>query len=354
VLDETESDAPPPEISVVLPVSPDEAFALLTEPDRLRRWKTVSARVDLRAGGAYRWTIIPGHAVRGTYLEVETGRRLVFGWGWEGSPDLGPDASTVTVTFQPTEGGTLVRLVHTGLNLEQAASHLAGWRHFFDRLSAVARVGDAGPDDWAAVPDPMSDLACLEAVYALCLRAMRDAGDRPSDQARMVALVDHLAVSMARLGTAAGIETADPGSALEPEPRLAAIGQPVLEAWAVIDPADVVAYAGNEVRADLVLAWATIELLVHAMEASGHAGAGPAVSAPLATFVRQRAADVHAAQGADGVALDTRLVDVADRDLIRRLDAALGAETTRRTPTTSEAAPHPRGTTNATDNDRST
>src|ERR1039458_8024620 len=50
------------EKTVLLPVSTDEAFALITEPDRLRRWKTVSARVDLRAGGQYRWGRSPGGA----------------------------------------------------------------------------------------------------------------------------------------------------------------------------------------------------------------------------------------------------------------------------------------------------
>ena len=33
--------------SVVLPVTPEEAFALVTEPERLRRWQVVSAVVDL-------------------------------------------------------------------------------------------------------------------------------------------------------------------------------------------------------------------------------------------------------------------------------------------------------------------
>jgi len=64
------------EKTVLLPVSTDEAFALITEPDRLRRWKTVSARVDLRAGGQYRWTVIPGHVAAGTFIEVEPGRRV--------------------------------------------------------------------------------------------------------------------------------------------------------------------------------------------------------------------------------------------------------------------------------------
>ena len=67
--------------TVLLPVSTDEAFALITEPDRLRRWKTVSARVDLRAGGQYRWTVVPGHVAAGTFVEVEPGRRVVFGPG---------------------------------------------------------------------------------------------------------------------------------------------------------------------------------------------------------------------------------------------------------------------------------
>ena len=82
------------EKTVLLPVSTDEAFALITEPDRLRRWKTLSARVDLRAGGQYRWTVVPGHVAVGTFREVDPGRRIVFGWGWEGSAELGPDVST--------------------------------------------------------------------------------------------------------------------------------------------------------------------------------------------------------------------------------------------------------------------
>ncbi len=77
------------EKSVLLPISPDEAFALLTQPERLRRWKAVAARVDLRAGGGYRFTIVPGHVAAGTYREVVPGERIVFGWGWEGSEELG-------------------------------------------------------------------------------------------------------------------------------------------------------------------------------------------------------------------------------------------------------------------------
>ena len=106
--------------SVALPVSPDEAFALITEPERLRRWQTVSAYVDLRAGGAYRWTVTPGHVAAGTFREVEPGTRVVFGWGWEGDRASPPDASTVTVTDRAGRGGSQVTLVHEGLDEEQA------------------------------------------------------------------------------------------------------------------------------------------------------------------------------------------------------------------------------------------
>ena len=69
--------------SVLLPVSPDEAFALITEPERLRRWQTVSAYVDLRAGGGFRWTVAPGSHRRRHLPRGRTGpaRRARLGLG---------------------------------------------------------------------------------------------------------------------------------------------------------------------------------------------------------------------------------------------------------------------------------
>ncbi len=163
----------PLEKSVVVPLGADETFALLTQPDRLRRWFTVTARIDLRAGGDYRWTVDPGHTAAGTVVEVEPGRRLVLTWGWEGSDDLPPGASTLTVTLEPADGGTRVLLSHDGLTEEQAASHGEGWSHFLGRLETAARTGDAGADEWAATPDPMDRLSAAEATLALCQLVLR-------------------------------------------------------------------------------------------------------------------------------------------------------------------------------------
>ena len=44
----------PFEKSVLVPLNADETFALITQPDRLRRRQVITARVDLRAGGPRR------------------------------------------------------------------------------------------------------------------------------------------------------------------------------------------------------------------------------------------------------------------------------------------------------------
>ena len=147
----------------------------------MRRWQAVTARVELRAGGEYRWTIVPGHTAAGTITEVEPGKRLVFSWGWEDSEELPPGASTVTITLEPAEGGTRVRLVHSGLTPEQAASHLEGWDHYAERLVAAATNGDAGLDEWYA-GEPGDQLTAAEASLAVCQLVLRDLG--PEDRQR--------------------------------------------------------------------------------------------------------------------------------------------------------------------------
>src|SRR5262249_23492642 len=118
--------AMPFEKTVLVPLGADEPFALITQPDRLRRWQAITARVDLRAGGDYRWTIIPGHSACGTFTEVEPGRRVVFTWGWEGDAALPPRASTLTLTLEPAEGRTIAPPVPHRPTRQQAAAHRRG------------------------------------------------------------------------------------------------------------------------------------------------------------------------------------------------------------------------------------
>jgi len=184
--------------SVVVPLDPEATFHLVTQPERLRRWLTVAARVDLRAGGGYRWTVNPGHHAAGTIVDVDPGKRMMFTFGWEEDADLPPGASTVTVTLTPVDGGTEVRLVHDGLTDEQAVRHAEGWNHFLGRLVDAGRDGDAGPDDWAAAPDPIDELSCAEATLAVLQHVLRglDSSDltrqTPCSEYTVAQLADHL------------------------------------------------------------------------------------------------------------------------------------------------------------------
>lgn len=317
------------EKTALLPVSTDEAFALVTDPDRLRRWKTVSARVDLRAGGEYRFTVVPGHVAAGTYIEVEPGRRVVFGWGWEGSPDLAPDASTVTITLEPAEGGTLVRLVHDGLTAEQEASHLEGWTHYLERLERAAAAGDAGPDEWDATPDELNRLTSAEATLAVCQHVLRGLTDgdldkqTPCDDFTVRQLVDHLVGSLVSLGAMAGTEVVDLHSPAV-EPRVASVAQQALEAWHRRGLDGTVRFGDSDLPATIAANILSIECLVHAWDFAVATDQKVTVSDELTTYVLELARETISPQVRAGGAFAEAVEVGPDAHVLDRLIAFSG------------------------------
>lgn len=317
------------EKTVLLPVSTDEAFALITQPDRLRRWKTVSARVDLRAGGQYRWTVVPGHVAAGTFIEIEPGRRIVFGWGWEGAPDLVPDASTVTITLEPAEGGTLVRLVHDGLTDEQVVTHLEGWNHFLARLERVASTGDAGPDEWGASPADLNQLTSADATLAVCQNVLRGIAegdlDRPTpcSEFSIGQLVDHLIGSLVTLGgmTGAVVTPAATGTA---ESRVAYTAQQALEAWQRRGLEGTVKRGERDMPADLAAGILSLELLIHAWDFAVASGQEVTVSDEVSSYVLELAQQVISPQARDGGSFADAVEVGPDVDILNRLIAFAG------------------------------
>jgi len=320
------------EKTALLPISTDEAFALITEPDRLRRWKTVSARVDLRAGGEYRFTVVPGHIAAGTYTVVEPGRRIVFGWGWEGSPDLGPDASTVTITVEPVEGGTLVRLVHDGLTEEQAASHMEGWNHFFERLELAATTGDAGPDEWAAAPAELNQLTCADATLAVCQNVLRavSEGDldkqTPCEDFTIGQLVDHLVRSMVGLGGMAGADVVAATGVVSGtvEGRVAFVAQQALEAWNKRGLEGTVKFGEGDMPAGLAANILSLEFLIHAWDFAAATGQKVAVSDEVTHYVLELAQQVISPQSRDGGSFAAAIEVGPDAHILERLIAFSG------------------------------
>ena len=278
--------------SAVLPVSPDEAFALITEPERLRRWQTVSAYVDLRAGGDYRWTVTPGNIAVGTFREVEPGKRLVFGWGWAGSDVLPPDASMVTVTIEPAEGGSKVTLVHEGLDEQQEKGHAEGWEHYLERLTKLTTTGDAGQDEWAWAPEELDPIRAAEAVLAVVQPVLRRL--TPEDQPKPTPCAEftahdvgtHLLTSIEHLGAMAGATVTIPEQG-GLENKVSLMTAEAVDAWRAIGlDGTVPGPGGSEMPAAFAAGILPVELMLHGWDLAQASGQEVHISDELVAYLR--------------------------------------------------------------------
>jgi uncharacterized protein (TIGR03086 family) len=314
--------------TAVLPVSPDEAFALITEPERLRRWQTVSAVVDLRAGGSYRWTVTPGHVASGTFREVEPGRRIVFGWGWDGSADLPYDASTVTVTVEPAEGGCLVTLVHEGLDEEQAKAHAEGWEHYFERLKRLTTTGDAGPDEWAYAPQDLDPIVAAEAALAVLQPILRNLalGDQakatPCADFTCHQLIEHLCTSLDHLGAMAGTTVTAP-EAGSLENRVSVMAGEAIDAWRRVDlDGTVPGPGGRQMPAAFLAGVLPLELALHGWDLAQASGQQLTFSDQVVDYLRGLAEDI--VPGGRGSAFADEVTPAEGATAIDRLAAFAG------------------------------
>lgn len=314
--------------TAVLPVSPDEAFALVTDPERLRRWQTVTATVDLRAGGSYRWTVTPGHVAEGTYREVEPGRRVVFGWGWEGSDDLPKDGSTVTITIEPVAEGSKVTLVHEGLTETQAAMHAEGWNHFFERLERLAATGDAGPDEWAWAPENLTPLVAAEAALAVIQPVLRGLTQedrvKPTPCADFTAheLAEHLLGSLVQLGDMAGATLTVPADG-SLEDKVSVLAGQAIDAWRSVDlDGTVPGPRDSRVPAMFLVSILPLELLLHGWDLAQASGQQLNVSDEVVSYVHELTRGVIT-QGR-GSSFADELTPAADADALDRFAAYAG------------------------------
>ena len=257
----------------VIDATVDEAFALFTEPERLRRWQAVSASVDLKVGGDYRLTVVPGSIACGTFAEIDPGKRLVYTWGWQGTDhDPAPGGSSISVEFEPVGDQTKVTLTHSGLDDEGATNHSVGWTHFCDRLVVAAEAGDPGLNPWGLDAEEFDLLTSAEATWAIYRESMMHFG--PDDREKSIPcagctthdLVEHLMGSMKGLGAGADADVPDDVEAVTAEDYIAQAVEPTLAAWRERGTDDMVPFGDGEAPATMMASILSLEFLIHAWD----------------------------------------------------------------------------------------
>jgi len=97
---------------VDLPARPDEVWRSLTEPEELGDWLEADVELDPRPGGTGSFRFADGEVRRALVRDVEPGQRLAFTW-WPLTGDDVGRATTVTITIEPWDSGSRLRLVES-------------------------------------------------------------------------------------------------------------------------------------------------------------------------------------------------------------------------------------------------
>jgi uncharacterized protein YndB with AHSA1/START domain len=134
-------------IERVFKTSPEKVFKAWTDPAILVKWwgpegfDTPECKMDVRPGGAWRSTMVSPegkpHTVSGVYREISPPKRLVMTWGWEEDGKRGHE-TVVDLTFEPTPGGTKMRLVQSVFETASSRDgHSQGWNSSFNDLERI-------------------------------------------------------------------------------------------------------------------------------------------------------------------------------------------------------------------------
>ena len=136
------------EMERLIPAPPERVFEYWTEPELVAKWfgpgefDVPSSDLDLRPGGKWRTTIRSPEGklrtVSGVYSTIEPPRRLVFTWAWDDDNGVRGHETQVTVTLEPTPGGTRLRLVQQDFQSREARDlHNGGWGSSLNKLQRL-------------------------------------------------------------------------------------------------------------------------------------------------------------------------------------------------------------------------
>ena len=136
-------------VEEVFPHAPETIWATLTSGALMARWLGMAPEGFAPvAGTRFTYRTTPAGAWDGTIrcevLEVVPNRRFAYAWrgGDEGNVGYGSALDTiVTFTLEPVDGGTRLRLVHSGFVLPRnetaVRSMSGGWTGVVQRIRAI-------------------------------------------------------------------------------------------------------------------------------------------------------------------------------------------------------------------------
>jgi uncharacterized protein YndB with AHSA1/START domain len=123
----------------------DAVWRLVTDPAELAHWFPSEVTVDLRVGGAMRFTFAPDVVYDGEVVELDPPHRFVFLWG----------VDLLRFELAPDGDGTRLTMLHV-LNEEgeaAAAKAAAGWHLCLDALERRLAGEHDGPAPEGASPE---------------------------------------------------------------------------------------------------------------------------------------------------------------------------------------------------------
>ena len=133
--------------SVLINAEPATVWKFMSDQTRFLSWMASmpgmpapsGSKFEPTPGGALHIVFPNGGAAKGSVVEMDPPRKLVFTWGYE--PDvaktgLRAGSSRVEVVIRAAEDGTLATLTHAGpMSDELAKGHEQGWRHALSQLA---------------------------------------------------------------------------------------------------------------------------------------------------------------------------------------------------------------------------
>jgi uncharacterized protein YndB with AHSA1/START domain len=126
-----------------MPHPPEKIWRALTQPHLIEAWLMKN---DFKPDVGHRFTFrakpVPGWSgvTNCTVLRIESPHLLSYSWG-DGTESTSGLKTVVTWTLTPKDGGTLVRMEHSGFRPEDEAGYRgmgSGWPRIVERLEGVA------------------------------------------------------------------------------------------------------------------------------------------------------------------------------------------------------------------------